>query len=313
MCCYQVMFRDIIKGYILSTDSAIFYRNSRCYPNNRIFTGKIAMTTGKNSHIEENQLPYQNLSELTIQRYSWILSDFENWCNENKINYANPKSRNIVDYLKGKEGWGTSRKTVAIAALKRWFDYCELKDNPARSENLRKTGRAGKAFASKRLPVALTDSESAAFLQKTSPDQKDSFPVARKKMIQRLLFWTGLRVSEAISIKIGDIHIDEEHPFLQVIGKGDKERQLPIVDQLLWELEVYLEKRESYLIRFGCKKDILHSGPLFCDRFGNQPTAGGVWSMVKSTIESIGLHKRHMGPHVLRIATCEYFFLSTST
>ena len=253
-----------------------------------------------NADSDDNTLPFQNLAPLTIQRYAWFLADFKQWCLEFGVSPERPKIREIGDYLQSREQWGVSRKTVALAALRRWFDFCGLEENPAMAASLRKTGRAGKAFASKRLPVALNDSESAAYLSAVTPCVQDSFPVRRKYQIQRLLFWTGLRVSEAVSLRVDDVHLDDENPMLRVIGKGDKERQVPLSNRLAMELQEYLEIREGFL----AERNLLSTsaGPtlLFCDRYGHPYTAGGVWSMVKATLEGLGIEKRHMGPHILR-------------
>ena len=241
---------------------------------------------------------FQNLSPLTVQRYGWILDDFLQWCAEHGISPLSPKIREITDYLQDRPQWGVSRKTVALAALRHWFDYCladgksGLTENPARAASLRKTGRAGRAFAPKQLPVALNDAESAAFLRVTAPDPSDSVPVRRKHLIQRLMFWTGLRVSEAVQLQVGDIRLDDEHPVLRVIRKGNKERLVPIADRLAMELQDYLDLREGFVLQASAR--------LFCDRYGNPYTPAGVWSMVKATLKDIGARTRHMGPHVLR-------------
>ncbi|MBU2741844.1 tyrosine-type recombinase/integrase [Acidithiobacillus albertensis] len=237
---------------------------------------------------------FQNMSPLTVQRYGWILDNFLQWCVEHGVNPVSTKVREITNYLQDRPQWGISRKTVALAALGHWFDYQGLPENPAKAASLRKTGRAGRAFAPKRLPAALDDTESAAFLRATTPESGDSFPVRRKHLIQRLLFWTGLRVSEAVHLQVGDIRLDDEHPVLRVIGKGDKERQVPIADRLAMELLDYLEMREAFLDGQMSIKTV------FCDRYGNPYTPAGVWSMVGDTFKSIGVEKRHKGPHVLR-------------
>ena len=248
---------------------------------------------------------FQNMAPLTVQRYGWILDNFLQWCAEHGVNPVSPKVREITDYLQDRPQWGVSRKTVALAALRHWFDHNGLTENPAKAASLRKTGRAGRAFAPKRLPAALDDTESAAFLRVTAPDPSDSAAVRRKHLIQRLMFWTGLRVSETVNLQVGDIRLDDEHPVLRVIGKGNKERQVPIADRLAMELQDYLEMRDAFVLRaVGTAarppSARLPSARLFCDRYGNPYTPAGVWSMVKATLSSIGAEKRHMGPHVLR-------------
>ncbi len=267
-------------------------------PNRRAPLKNPAKPTTRDAQNEENTRPFQDLSPLTIQRYAWFLNDFKQWCRASGISPEKPKIREIADYLKDRQQWGTSRKTVALAALRRWFDYCGLEENPAMAPSLRKTGRAGKAFAPKRLPVALNDSESEAFLQAVTPKPGDSFPTRRKYQIQRLLFWTGLRVSEAVSLRVDDLHLDGEQPMLVVVGKGNKERQVPLSIRLAVELQEYLELRAEFLAANGRLDPMAF--PLFCDRNGQPYTTGGMWSIVKSTLERIGVQKRHCGPHVLR-------------
>lgn len=254
---------------------------------------KTATTTTKNRLQARHDEIFQNMAPLTIQRYGWILDNFLQWCAEHGVNPVSPKVREITNYLQDRPQWGVSRKTVALAALRHWLDYNELTENPARAASLRKTGRTGRAFSPKRLPAALDDTEAAAFLLVTAPDPLDSVPVRRKHLIQRLMFWTGLRVSEAVHLQIGDIRLDDEHPVLRVIGKGNKERQVPIADRLAMELQDYLEMRDRFI---GAGSSTV----VFCDRHGNAYTPAGIWSMVKATLNSIGAEKRHMGPHVLR-------------
>lgn len=249
-------------------------------------------TAIKASENADHAAIFQNLAPLTVQRYGWILDDFKQWCLDHQVSHTSPKVREITDYLQDHPQWGVSRKTVAIAALRHWLDYCGLDENPARAATLRKTGRAGRAFAKKRLPVALDESEVVTFLRVTSPTATDSYPVRRKHLVQRLMLWTGLRVSEAVGLRLADLRLDDEHPFLRVIGKGDKEREIPLTDRLAVELQEYLEMRAAFVD--------LAAATLFCDRHGDPYTSAGVWSMVRATLQSIGAEKRHMGPHVLR-------------
>ncbi len=246
---------------------------------------------------------YADLAPLSKERYGWLLLDFWQWCKEHAVNPKKPKVGQLTQYLLDRPQWSVSRKTVALAALRRWFVFCGLpesgSENPACAPSLRKTGRAGRAFSSKRLPVSLTESEYQRVLEKTDPNRPEArsgFSVLRRYMLIRLLLWTGLRVSEAIHLRIDDLHKDEDPPFLRVIGKGDKEREIPLPDRLLMELEDYLEQRQDYLLRNG-RSSVPY---LFVDRNGAPYTPGGVWAMIDRLLREIDAQKRHRGPHILR-------------
>jgi site-specific recombinase XerD len=255
---------------------------------------------------------FSGLADKTIIRYMWHTHQFCSWCEDNRVNPVSPGVRDLVRYLHEKEQWASSMKTVALAALRRWFAFHHTEDdyaNPADAQSLRKSGRGGKAFNKKRLPVSLDEMEYQRFIQATcvvsgnTGEHPDTFPVIRKKMIQRLMLWTGLRVSEAISLRTGDIRLEGEHPYLRVIGKGDKEREIPIHDRLTQEMVEYIEARAAFMEgQGGQAANSANSigGTLFSDRYDAPYTAAGVWSMVSRTLESIDVQKRHRGPHVLR-------------
>ncbi len=246
---------------------------------------------------------FVGLSEKTIIRYSWHVRQYLAWAGSNRVKPSSPGVRDLIRYLHEKDQWAASMKTVALAALRRWLAYQhdnDEYDNPADASSLRKNGRGSKAFNKKRLPVSLDETEYQRFLLETAVVSADTLPVARQKMIQRLMLWTGLRVSEAIHLRTTDLRLEGEHPYLRVIGKGDKEREVPIHDRLAQELIEYLDLRAGFLEGEGQGSLGASWNTLFSDRYGSPYTAAGAWALVSRTLESIDVQKRHRGPHVLR-------------
>ena len=75
-----------------------------------------------------------------------------------------------------------------------------------------------------------------------------------------LLYATGLRVSELVNLKLNNINFDQE--YLKTMGKGSKEREIPLGEYSIYYLELYLEKRESMFNRGMAKGIVSRSLPI---------------------------------------------------
>lgn len=113
----------------------------------------------------------------------------------------------------------------------------------------------------------------------------------RNKAIIELLFSCGLRVSELVSLKFNDIF--EREKFLRIIGKGDKERLVPISDSALHEIKLWLYDRNLMKIKPG-EQDYV-----FLNRRGAHLTRTMILIMIKRTAEEAGITKT-VSPHTLR-------------
>lgn len=206
--------------------------------------------------------------------------------------------------MRDMRGWSVSTVNLSHAALVSFYDYLiesELcVDNPARAAFFDR--RRSRQRTPKRLPITLFEAEEKKLLEHTRVFPRPegmTFTTLRRFQLVRLLYFTGLRVSEAIHLKLEDLALESTHPTLRVIGKGDKEREVPLCDQLQQELLAYVEIRQAFLVRHRrCQPDAV--AWLFCDALGAPFTAGGVHYMVSQLFESLGFAKNRMGPHVLR-------------
>ncbi len=141
----------------------------------------------------------------------------------------------------------------------------------------------------KHLPDVLSDGDIEA-LQSTFDRSKPG--PARNYVIVEVLYGCGLRVSELCNLKLANIYTKEE--MLQVIGKGNKERWVPINTHALSLLEDYLLTIRSQLTPQNGEEKYV-----FLNLRGHHLTRVAVFQFIKEAVEKAGLHK-HVSPHSLR-------------
>lgn len=113
----------------------------------------------------------------------------------------------------------------------------------------------------------------------------------RNKAMLELMYGAGLRVSETVSLTINQV--DLEHGLLRIMGKGRKEREIPIGEYGIYYLKLYLEQRQ-FLIKKGKQVDAL-----FLNNHGKQITRQGFFKILKSLLIEKGLNP-DLSPHTLR-------------
>ena len=113
----------------------------------------------------------------------------------------------------------------------------------------------------------------------------------RNKAIIEVLFSCGLRVSELVNLKLSDLYIDEE--FVKVLGKGSKERLVPISEKAIKELNLWFDDRKQMSIKPG-EEDYV-----FLNRRGAHLTRTMILIMIKRQAEAAGI-KKTISPHTLR-------------
>ncbi len=117
-------------------------------------------------------------------------------------------------------------------------------------------------------------------------------PAGRRDLaILELMYATGARISEICDLKLEQLHLADG--FCRVIGKGDKERIVPVGGQALQRLQEYLSGARSALLKRGaCER-------LFLNRYGRRLSRQGLWKIIKGYGRLAGVEKR-LTPHVLR-------------
>lgn len=115
---------------------------------------------------------------------------------------------------------------------------------------------------------------------------------ARSRAMLEVLYSSGLRVSELVELKINNIYFDVG--FLRVIGKGNKERLVPLGRSAMKHLKIYLEEvRVHVAVKKGFEAYV------FLNRFGRKISRVSVFTMIKGLAEQIGL-KKTISPHTFR-------------
>ena len=190
----------------------------------------------------------------------------------------------VTDYL-ATRSQAVSKRTQAhiLSSLRSFFDWMvlegERKDNPCDPVEAPKLGRY--------LPAVLSEEEVEAIL--TSVDLSD-WKGRRDRAILEVLYGCGLRVSEAVDLKISDIWLDEG--FVRVIGKGDKQRIVPVGEPAAEAVSDYLAVR--IVPADSASEDIL-----FLNRFGRPLSRVALFNMVKKQALLAGVTKE-ISPHTFR-------------
>jgi len=187
----------------------------------------------------------------------------------------------IVSYLSSRD---ISKRSQArlLSSLRSLFGYLVMenirKDNPCDGIETPKIGRY--------LPSVLSVEEVEAIMDSVDTS---SWTGLRDRAILEVLYGCGLRVGEVTTLKISDIFADEG--FVRVIGKGNKQRIVPIGEIALSAVKSYLDSRIEP--DEGCD-DIL-----FLNKFGRGLSRVSVFNMVKAQAMAAGIHKE-ISPHTFR-------------
>lgn len=139
------------------------------------------------------------------------------------------------------------------------------------------------------LPTALSMNEVDKII--AAPDVNKSLGIRDRAMLE-VMYATGLRVSELINLKLDDLHLDIG--LIKTIGKGDKERLIPISDSAGDWLNKYIfEIRTQQVQKYGDSPEV------FLNFRGKKLTRQSIWKMIKKYINQVGITK-DVTPHTLR-------------
>lgn len=250
----------------------------------------------KNKNFEKYLQDYLNylsvekgLCENTILSYQKDIEQFNKYlANTKSQSYQDIKTNNITNflaYLKKKNILSSSiaRKLVAIKGIFKFLIMENIITN-----NPTETIESPKI--STKLPRYLTHSEVEKLL--SQPDLKTVIGIRDKAMLETL-YATGIRVSELISIDIRNVNLDVG--FVKVLGKGAKERIIPIGKIAIRYLKEYIREPRIILIKSkSCPTNIL-----FITMRGKIFTRQGFWKIIKYYAQKARLSK-DISPHILR-------------
>lgn len=229
----------------------------------------------------------RGLAENTILSYNRDLKSYIYFLKKKNINDINFTSRTtIVSYLllMQKKGKASSSISRACAAIKSFYQFLfreQLIDEDP-------TANLDAPKLEHRLPKVLTVEEVEKLL--CQPDITTPLGMRDRAMLE-LLYATGMRVSELISISVENINL--EMGFLRCIGKGSKERIVPIGDIAVDYIKDYIADARKKILN-GKESNMLF---LNCD--GNGLTRQGFWKIIKKYSKEAEFDKK-ITPHTLR-------------
>lgn len=229
----------------------------------------------------------RGLSANTILAYRKDLNLYLDYLSEKKIGSLSQAPRNyITDFMFSQKDKGICANSISrrLAAIKSFYRFLVrervIKDDPSSLVDSPKLW--------KRIPEALSVNEVDALLNQPNAREKQGI---RDKAILETLYASGMRVSEGVNLKLKDVNL--EVGFLRCIGKGNKERVVPLGKKAVSSIKKYLDT-----VRPGLLKD-KESEFLFLSRFGKKISRQSFWKMIKKYSREAGI-KKPMKPHILR-------------
>ncbi len=229
----------------------------------------------------------RGLSINSIDAYLNDVSKFQVYCEDNNLVLNQIARKDIQDFLQWLQEFNISPFTQSrlISGLKTFFSFLiiehELDNNPT---ELLQAPRL-----SRKLPSVLSIHE---IDQLIAAIDLSSMEGERNKTIIEVLYGCGLRVSELVNLKISNLFLDVE--FIKVEGKGSKERLIPIGQQAIKHLRLYLDSVRPHIKIKDGNEDIV-----FLNRRGSALSRVMIFLIIKELAQKIGLQKT-ISPHTFR-------------
>lgn len=220
-----------------------------------------------------------NYSKNTIDTYSNALNHLDSDVNKNILTLS---SKDIERFI---SGLNLESSSVAnyLSAFKTFYNYY-IKIGKI---NINPIDKVDSPKLSKHLPTFLTVDEVDKLLD---IEIKDAFS-ARNKSLLELLYATGLRISELINLEFKNIDLND--CIVRIMGKGSKERIVPINDLAIKYLKIYVKDYRFKLVKTE------QNNFVYLNNHGKKMTRQGVFKMLKKRTQESGI-KKDVSPHTLR-------------
>ncbi|MEZ4889848.1 MAG: site-specific tyrosine recombinase XerD [Crocinitomicaceae bacterium] len=229
----------------------------------------------------------KGLAENSIDAYTRDVNKLRDFSESIPKNATAVQHEDLVQFIAELYDLGLSNRTQAriISGIKQFYNYLfleeEINDNPAELIEQPNLGR--------KLPEVLSIEEIDAMIAAIDLSKAEG---ERNRAILETLYSCGLRVSELVNLKFEDLHFDKG--FVRVIGKGNKERLVPISPSVISEITTYKNNSRAHLpIQPQASKIV------FLNRRGAQLTRVMIFTMIKQTALLAGITKT-VSPHTFR-------------
>lgn len=231
----------------------------------------------------------QGKSDNTIKSYQLDLSKFSLFLEEQGISEIEDVNQETIQLFLAhlrQAGYASSTTSRMISTLKQFFIFM-MKEEIVKKNPLTLIQGPKKA---QRLPQVLTMKEVEQLIQ--APDTSTTWGL-RDRTIIEVMYATGLRVSELTNLSLNELHLDLG--FIQTVGKGDKERLVPLGEEAKHWLQQYLDLvRPSFAL-----KGKQATTAVFLTERGKFFTRQGIWKNLKKYVPLANIDK-NISPHMLR-------------
>lgn len=230
----------------------------------------------------------RGLSRNTIISYSQDLRGYVGYVKSRSINSLSATTKNeIVGFMMARKDRGIAANSVArsLAAIRMFYRFLVRE----RILNTDPSSLVDSPKLWKKIPETLSVNEVEALL--AQPNVRDQKQGIRDRAILETLYATGMRVSEAVNLKLDNVNM--EVGFLRCVGKGDKERIIPLGKKAIISIKRYLGSSRQVLLK---NKE---SEVLFVSRLGRKISRQSLWKLIKRYAKMARI-KKPIKPHILR-------------
>ena len=254
-----------------------------------IFVKKIMLEKSLIKHFIDYLRLEQSMSDNSVAAYAHDIEMFLDFLNGvNKYtSLKDIQQEDIEAFFANLYDLGLSASSQAriLSGIKKFYAYLIqekiVAENPTLLISSPSIGR--------HLPDVLTYPEINSMIECIDLSQQFGH---RNKAILEIMYGCGLRVSEVITLKISNIYIKDE--FIRIIGKGNKERLIPISKSIIKTLKLYIEGE-----RMQQEINTKHTDTVFINKRGSGLSRQMIFLIIKGLAEKAGI-KKNIGPHTIR-------------
>ena len=230
----------------------------------------------------------RGLADNTLSAYRADLQGLARWLDEQGVGILGAARDQLLAFLAWRMQQGARPRSTArqLSSIRRFYRYMlregRITEDPSTRIDMPKLGRP--------LPKSLTEAEVVALLK--TPDVDNPLGIRDRAMLE-VLYATGLRVSELVSLRLEQVNLRQG--VVRVLGKGNRERLVPMGEEAQTWVEKYLS---------DARRDIIgtqQSDYLFPTRRSDHMTRQAFWHIIKRYAQKAGIHA-DLSPHTLRHA-----------
>ncbi len=231
----------------------------------------------------------RGLSRNTLAAYRSDLSALGTWLAQRGVAMIEARREHLLEFLSWRVGQGARPRSTArlLSSVRRFYRYCvregRIKDDPSARIDMPRLGRP--------LPKSLTESEVERLLD--APDLSSPLGQRDRAMLE-VLYSSGLRVSELVRLRMDEVNLRQG--VVRVIGKGNRERLVPLGEEAQSWLERYVKTARGELLGQGRVSDYV-----FPTRRSDHMSRQSFWQAIKR-YAALAEITSPLSPHTLRHA-----------